>query len=188
VSRASPATAPRFESELAGPVGRHLESLGFQVWVDPDGTDYFDVVARRGEELGLVELKLSDWRELLAQAVDRRGYGDWVAVAMPRSGPAERLVARASVGNARRIGVWVVEGESVRVLRPAERWPTNTRELFRGQREALERLLEVRSTVPEDAPGMLTAFPPRTVRRPGGRSARNWRLEEFPPAESGDPP
>lgn len=173
------APPPRRESELAGPIRRYLEAQGYTVWVDPDGTDYFDVAARRGEEVGLVELKLSDWRTLLAQAVDRRGYADWVAVALPRRPAAERLLARAALGHAQRIGVWTVVGESVTVLRSARPWAPSTRELFELQRRSLRALLDLRAggLVPEGVE--LSAFPARAVRRPGGRSAREWRLEEF---------
>ncbi|HEV2315990.1 MAG TPA: hypothetical protein VGV89_00210 [Thermoplasmata archaeon] len=171
---------PRRESDLAPAVRAHLESQGFRVWVDPDGADFFDVVARRGEEVGLVELKLADWKTLLRQAVVRRTYGDWVAVALSRRSLAVKLLERAGTPNTRPIGIWSVEGPAPEVLRAAEPWPESTRSLFVEHRDALRLLLDTLEAggVPEGA--RWTGFAARSGRGAGTRSSREWRLDEFP--------
>jgi hypothetical protein len=185
VTAAGPRRAPplpRREAELAPPVRRHLERLGYAVWVDPDGSGFFDIAARRGEEILLVELKRTDWRELLRQAVARRGYADRVAVALPRRSLAERLLARSGAGTARCVGVFVVDvrGGEIVELRPAEPWPESTRALFARGRQELGALLDGLASggLP---PGVgWGGFPQRPAHRPGGRAAREWRLDEFP--------
>lgn len=116
---------PRWERELAPPVSTHLESEGYRVWVDPDGTDYFDIIARRGPTIGLVELKLDDGRTVLRQALRRRGWADWVAVAVPDERLARRIAERPVAERGHRVGVWWVEPDRVQILRPgpADRRP-----------------------------------------------------------------
>ncbi|MHB8352056.1 MAG: hypothetical protein ACYDFT_05115 [Thermoplasmata archaeon] len=173
--------SPLRESDLAPPVAAFLGRAGYEVLVDPDGTGYFDVAARRGSEIGLVELKLEDWRTLLRQAVARRGYADWVAVALPRRSTAERLAARAAAAPARSIGVYHVAGDSVEVLRPPVPWPEATRRLFGEQRASLRALFEgARAGLPEGT--RWTGFPSRSGRYRGARATTEWRLEEFAPA------
>ncbi|MCI4355433.1 MAG: hypothetical protein L3K06_08740, partial [Thermoplasmata archaeon] len=101
------------ESELRAPVVAHLTAEGFRTWVAPDGRDYFDIVALRGEEIGLVELKVSAARQVFGQALRRRAWADWVAVAIPGRKAAERLLARPGAERAGRIGVWLVEPTGV---------------------------------------------------------------------------
>jgi hypothetical protein len=170
---------PGREAELAGPVRAYLEAQGYAVHVNPDGRDYFDVVARRGSTIGLVELKRTDWKHLLVQAVSRRSYGDWVAVVLPRRAAAERLLARAEAEVARPIGVWTVGAGGVDVLRAAEPWPAATRALFPEHRAALEELLSWREAggLPEGA--TWGGFVGRSARGGGGRPTREWRLDEF---------
>ncbi len=169
---------PPSEAALAGPVAAHLARSGYAVWVDPDGTGYFDIVAERDHEIGLVELKLRDWRTLVRQAVARRGYGDWIAVALPHRGAAERFAARTRAPPAGGIGVLLVDGEAVEELRPPVRWPESTRARFPGHRASLEALLEAaRSGVPEGT--RWTGFPARSGRHRGARATTEWRLEEF---------
>src|SRR5580700_8943723 len=104
------------ETELVEPVRRYLEALGYRVFVNPDGADYFDVVVRRGTEVGLVELKVADWPKVLAQALRRRGWGDWVAVVLPRRSLAQRVVGRPTAPRGGRVGVWYLSAGSVEVL------------------------------------------------------------------------
>ncbi|MGI0054062.1 MAG: hypothetical protein ACREC5_04535 [Thermoplasmata archaeon] len=179
------APAPRWEIDLAAPVAERLRGDGYEVFVDPDGTGYFDIAARRGEEIGLVELKLSAWRTLLRQAVARRAYGDWVAAALPRDRLTERIAKSSEAGPGRSIGVWLVAGGRVEVIRPARPWPAETRASFRPCREALRELLDQRSAglLPEGT--SWTGFPARSGRARGSRASTEWRIEEFGAAGPG---
>jgi hypothetical protein len=178
---------PAREADLAPIVQARLEAEGFTVRVNPDGSDYFDLVGRRGDEIGLVELKKTDWQHLLAQAVARRAYGDWVVAALARRTAAEKLVEHASSEPARAVGVWsVVEGR-IEVLRPARPWSDRTKERFRDQRAALRGLLDALDAglVPEGA--SWGGFPWRTAWEAGGRHAREWRLDEYDTADDDRP-
>ncbi len=168
------------ESDLAPPVEAHLVRQGYRVWVAPDGADYFDIVARRGSEIGLVELKLADWRKVFAQAVRRRAWADWVAVALPRGSLAERLLDRPEAPRAERVGVWVVEAGAVRELRPARPLvgPGEADPFAESRARFLARLDELESgAIPAGARWLVPGRP-----RVGGarRTTRDWRLEEFP--------
>jgi len=180
----SPAHArPRSEHELAGPVRTFLERDGYRVWVDPDGTDYYDVVARRGREVGLIELKLADGRTVLRQALRRRGWADWVAVAVPTERLGRRILERPVAERGRRVGVWAVVDGEVHVLRAAEPIvPKGEADPFEPLKlELHERLDQVeRGELPEGIAWHLLAQSYRSL--PGARSTRDWRLEEF-----GDP-
>ncbi len=48
----------RREVDLVPPVRAFLEARGYRVQDDPDRTGFFDIAAVRGDEIGLVELKL----------------------------------------------------------------------------------------------------------------------------------
>ncbi len=169
------------EKDLAPPVRGFLEGQGYRVWVDPDGSDFLDMVARRGTEIGLIELKLADWRKLLAQAIRRRGWADWVAVALPRESLARRLLAAPQAVRAQRVGVWAVVDGTVRVLRPAEPlWGAGETHPFPELRERLATLTDLlgEGALPE---GVRWNLPGSRGRLPGGRRAtRDWRMEEFP--------
>ena len=169
------------EEELVRAVARTLEARGYRVRIDPDGTDYFDLVARKGEEVGLIEVKVARPREVWAQAVRRRGWGDWNAVVLARTGSAERLAARTASSRASAIGVWSIDQGEVRVHRPARPWVApgapdpyaDLRERFRHILDALDA-----GTLPADArwEGV-----PRAVRRASrGRGFSEWRLDEVP--------
>jgi hypothetical protein len=169
------------ERELADPVRRHLESRGYHVWVDPDGSDFLDVVARKGEEVALVELKVADWRRVLAQAIRRRGWADWVAVVLPRRSIAERLLAAPQAARAQRVGVWAVSQGEVDVVRDAKRlWEPGEVHPFP---ELRERILVLTDGLLDGtlSAGVRWNLPGSRGRLPGGRRAtRDWRLEEFP--------
>ena len=174
------------ERELVPPVRAYLEGLGYRVYVDPDGADYFDVVARRGEEVGLVELKVADWKKVVHQALRRRGWGDWVAVVVPRRSLAEKIVARPSALRGTRVGVWYRDGDSVSVLRAAAPFvaPGEIDPFPEPKHWLLERLAIADGL----APGTVVTWGvPDAGRVAGrGRSSRDWRLEEFPEPEPGD--
>jgi hypothetical protein len=178
------------ESTLAPPVQRFLAAQGYTVLIDPDGKDYFDVVALRGEEVGLVELKIADWKTLKVQAAVRRTYSDWVATALPRRSLAEKLLARMEGPLLRPVGVWVVEADHVTELRKAEPWPEETRALFPEHRAALREMLRAHAAG-ELPPGTTwSGFAGRSARAAGGRHVREWRLDEFdvPEARADDGP
>jgi hypothetical protein len=169
------------ERALADPVRRHLEADGFRVWVDPDGSDFLDVVARRDEEVGLVELKVADWKTVLVQALRRRAWGDWVAVALPRRSLAEKVLARSAAGRPSRVGVWVVAGESVEVVRPARRlYDPGEPDPFESPRARLRLFLDALEGggLPEGFEWGLAAHAAQATHR--RRPALDWTLEEFP--------
>ncbi len=68
------------ESELYPPLRAYLEAQGYRVHSEVRGCD---LVARRGEELIVVELKSSFSLALLAQAAERKELTDSVYVAVP---------------------------------------------------------------------------------------------------------
>ena len=169
------------ESELRAPVRAHLEAQGYRTWIAPDGRDYFDVVALRGEEIGLVELKVSAARQVFGQALRRRAWADWVAVAIPGHKAAGKLVDRLGSDKAERVGVWVVEAGGVTELRPAQRMyavgEAMPFEEARAQFREVLRLLES-GELPDGIDWGIFGAP----RLPGAhrRSTKDWRLEEFP--------
>ncbi len=170
----------RREADLAPAVEHHLASMGYTVWVDPDGTDYFDVVARKGTTIALVELKVADGRTVLRQAIRRRGWADWVAVAVPTEGLAHRIAERPVAERGRRVGVWWVDGEEVRVVRAAEPivTPGSTDPFLRLKQEMGERLdLVAAGALPLKVAWRMPLASRRSL--PGGRSTRDWRIEEF---------
>jgi hypothetical protein len=185
VTKAVRRTAPhRSERDLVRAVAHHLEGAGYRVLIDPDGTDYFDLVARRGNEVGLVEAKVVGSRAVLAQALKRRGWGDWTAVALGSAVAAERLARRTSATRAEPVGVWSVSGSGVRVHRPARAWadPEGS-DPFRTLRDRFRRLLDA-IDAGELPRSVRWDGVPRAVRRAsGGRGFSEWRLDEPLPDE-----
>jgi hypothetical protein len=175
-----PADRPRTEAELVRRTARHLETLGYRVYVDPDGTNYFDLVARRGPEVGLVEAKLNRPRDLLVQALRRRAWGDWVAGVLPSRRAAERLIASTGGRRAEPVGVWVFEQGAVSVVRAARPFalPATGIDPFASHRERFRRVLEQidRGELPV---GVRWAGLGGELRRAsGGRRFSEWRLDE----------
>ncbi len=163
---------------------RHLEARGYRVRVNPDGTDYFDLVARRANEVGLVEAKVGDARAVLAQALRRRGWGDWSAVVLASTRAAERLAARTRGTRSEPVGVWSAREGSVTVHREAKAWVRPDQpDPYRALRERFRRVLDALDSggIP---PGARWDGVGSAVRRAsGGRGFAEWRLDE--PA---DPP
>jgi hypothetical protein len=178
----NPRARPRpSEASLGPPVERYLSGLGYRVWIDPDGSGFLDMVAMKDEEVGLVELKVSDWKTVLVQAVRRRAWGDWVAVALPRWSLAQKVIERRSAGRAARVGVWWIDDGELRVLRPArvlyDPGEPDPFSVPRGHfRELLQHLAAGRIE-----PGYgwdLAVHAARATHR--RRPALEWTLEEFP--------
>ena len=168
------------ESEIVAAARRHLEADGFRVWVNPDGRDYFDLVARRGSEVGLVEAKVAGSAQVLAQALRRRAWGDWVAVVLASERAAWRLADRTARSRAAPVGVWWARrGTGVTVVRPARPWPApGDADPFAPLRARFARLLDAleRGEIPDAVTwdGVV-----REVRRAsGGRGFQEWRLDE----------
>jgi hypothetical protein len=175
----SPARPRPSERAVVEATAHYLEDQGYRTRIDPDGTNYFDLVARRGDEVGLVEAKVSDARAVFTQALVRRAWGDWVAVVIASRRSATALHERSRGTRADPVGVWWCEGGTVGVVRAARRWTVPggddpyapLRARFRGVLEALDR-----GDVPE---GLTWSGVPGTVRRAsGGRKFREWRLDE----------
>ncbi len=180
-----PSPGRRPERELVAVVARHLSDRGFRVHVDPDGTDYFDLVARKGPEIGLVEVKVRDAWGVLAQALCRRGWADWCAVALGSERSAERLARRTARTRAARVGIWSVSRDGVRVHRAATPWGgTGASDPFVALRERFREWLDQVDGLGEGASIRWDGIPGAVRRASGGRSFGEWRLDEGAP---GDP-
>jgi hypothetical protein len=167
------------ERSVVEATARYLERQGYRTRIDPDGTDYFDLVARRGDEVGLIEAKVANSRAVFTQALVRRVWGDWVAVVLASRRSAIALGERSRGTRAEPVGIWWCEGDEVGVVRAARSWASPDgddpyaplRARFRGVLDALDR-----GDVPE---GLSWSGVPGTVRRvSGGRGFREWRLDE----------
>jgi len=180
-SAARPARPRRPERELLEAVAGALQSRGYRTYLDPDGTDYFDLAVRAGDEVGLVEGKRSDVRAVLAQALRRRPWADWVAVALGSERAAARAVERTKERRSAGVGVWVASPGAVRELRPAiSTHPPGGSDPFAATRERFrQHLVDLDLGVrPAGVPwsGVLSA-----VRRASeGRGFAEWRLDEIP--------
>lgn len=97
------ATARPRETDLSGPIKAYLQARGYDVKGEVGAAD---IVARRGDDLLVVELKTGFSLALLHQAVDRLALTDLVYVAVPAGGRAKALAANVRL--ARRIGVGVM--------------------------------------------------------------------------------
>jgi hypothetical protein len=166
------------EQELAAPVQRFLAAKGYRSYRDPDGRDYLDLVVRRGEELGLVELKLSAAGAVVVQALRRRGWADWVAVALDGRRAAERALSLAGGPRSERVGVMGVVGEEVEELRAAlPMYGPGETNPFPELRERLRLLLDAvddGSLPPGVSWGALW-----TPQSGGRRAGREWTIEEL---------
>ena len=172
-------TPRRTERELVAAAARHFEARGFTVWVDPDGRDYFDLVARRGDEVGLVEAKVSGGREVLQQALRRRAWGDWVAVVLGSERAARSLATRTEATRAAPIGVGFVHAGVFVELRAPRRWAIEGGvDPFAEVRARFRRVLDLLESG-EIPAGTRWDGVVREVRRAsGGRGFAEWRLDE----------
>ncbi|MFS8640583.1 MAG: DUF2161 family putative PD-(D/E)XK-type phosphodiesterase [Symbiobacteriaceae bacterium] len=118
--------AERAERDLYPPVKALLEGLGFTVRGEVNGCD---LVAVRGDELVIVELKRSVNLDLLLQAVDRLQLTDrvYVAVEAPRRSRQGRRWSQVQ-GLCRRLGLGLIAvhftgaGPAAAVLFDPEPW------------------------------------------------------------------
>ena len=168
------------EAELRPPVLAHLERQGYRAWAAPDGHDYFDIAAVRGDEVGLVELKIADAKAVFGQALRRRAWADWVAVALPGLRSARRLAAIRTPERADRVGVWLVRSDRVEELRPARPlYGPGEPDPFAPSRGRLRTLLQAieRGEVSEEFGWGFVGSPPIADGR--RRSTATWRLDEF---------
>ncbi len=161
---------------MIAPMRAYWETQGFRVYADPDGSDYFDLIVRRGDELGMIELKRAEARQVFEQALRRRFWGDWVGVGVGSRSAAERLAAGRAGRLSTVVGVWWVHGESVQTVRAPLPFPSRSEP--REERARLTAWLDSidRGEAPSDVrlEGLGSA-----IRRLGhGRAYREWTLEE----------
>ncbi|HXW66925.1 MAG TPA: hypothetical protein VEL82_03485 [Thermoplasmata archaeon] len=169
----------RAEASLVDAARRHLEQEGFRVWVDPDGRDYFDLVARRADEVGLVEAKVADGRAVLAQALRRRAWGDWVAVVVASERTARALEALTRDGRAAPVGLWWTEGDALRILRAPRAWARpGEPDPFVELRARFRRVLDALESGALPSPVRWDGVVGEVRRASGGRGFREWRLDE----------
>lgn len=91
------------ESDLYPPIKNHLQQLGFEVKGEIKNCD---IVARKGDDLVIIELKLTLNITLLLQAVDRFSVADNVYIAIPKqcalykkqSKQVKKLIKRLGIG------------------------------------------------------------------------------------------
>jgi len=132
MTRTRDPSRPRSEAGLVAATARHLEERGYRVYVDPDGSNYFDLACRRDDDVGLVEAKLGNPTQLLNQALRRRAWAGWVAVVVPSPRTAATIV-RASAGRrAEPVGVWCLARGAVSVVRPARSFDRRRRPVRRA--------------------------------------------------------
>lgn len=94
------------ETDLYPPIKRFLEGQGFEVKGEVGPAD---VVAQRGGDLVVVELKTGFSLTLLHQGVARQALTDLVYVAVPRqAGRRGWKALQANIGLARRLGLGVL--------------------------------------------------------------------------------
>jgi len=171
---------PRSERDVLEAVAGALRARGYRTYLDPDGSDYFDLAARRDQEVGLVEGKLGTAGTVLAQALRRRPWADWVAVALGSGRSARRLVERTAGHRASLVGVWSVEQGRPRELRAAgATHPEGAADPFAASRDLFrQHLVDLDRGVL--ARGVRWSSVPSAVRRASaGRGFAEWRLDEI---------
>jgi hypothetical protein len=177
--RSTPGRRPS-ERELLEAVAAEFRDRGYRTYLDPDGTDYFDLAVRRNDEVGLIEGKVGSPSAVLGQALRRRPWADWVAVVLGSERSGSRLAARTSGRRASVVGIWSYEGGLLRELRAPARGHAEPPDPFGATRARFrQHLLDLdRGTLP---PGVRWSSVASEVRRAsGGRGFSEWRLDELP--------
>jgi hypothetical protein len=167
------------ERELLEAVAREYAERGYRTYVDPDGSDYFDLAVRREEEVGLIEGKLAGASEVLGQALRRRPWADWVAVVLASERSAQRLIARTTAHRASVVGVWACSDGRARELRPPTSCRADPEDPFEEHRRRFrQHLLDLdRGVLPA---GVRWSSVVGEVRRASaGRGFSEWRLDEL---------
>jgi hypothetical protein len=167
------------ESAVVEVARRHLEEEGYRVWVNPDGQDYFDLVARRGDEVGLVEAKVVGARAVITQALRRRAWGSWGAVVVGSRKSAQNLARRTAGTRAEPVGIWCAEGGSIGVVRPSRPWVAEGAEdPYADLRLRFRKILDALES--GELPGSVAwdGVVGQVWRASGGRGFREWRLDE----------
>ena len=169
------------ERELLETVAGELRRRGYRTYLDPDGTDYFDLAARRGDEVGLIEGKAGSGAEVLGQALRRRPWADWVAVAVASARVADRLVARTSGRRASLVGVWWSAQGVAREVRPATPSPVPDESPFSELRLRLRQRLVALDDGALPAGVRWSGVVAEVRRASRGRGFSEWRLDEPDP-------
>ncbi len=182
------ALGSRPEARLGRVVAGWLEAQGYRVVVNPDATDYFDLVAIRTGEVGLVELKASADRRVRAQAWERRAWARWLAVATSSPRAAAAIARPRGAGPADRLGVWLVRDGTVTVVRaPTPLVRPGEADPFRALRERFARRIDEWLRTPSARAVRWTGLG-RSIRRAShGRRFSEWRLEEFDERPASEP-
>jgi hypothetical protein len=93
------------ESDLYQPIKIHLQALGFEVKGEIKDCD---IVAKRGEQTIIIELKLSLNITLLLQAVDRFSVADIVYIAVPKQCTIYKKQAKQVKKLIKRLGIGLI--------------------------------------------------------------------------------
>lgn len=175
MSAAGPRSRPS-ERELLATVARRFGELGYRCHRDPDGTDYFDLAVRRGAEVGLVEGKVGRPSAVLAQALRRRAWGDWVAVAVDSPRAAERLAGATEGRRAEAVGIYAVAGDRLQEVRRPRPAPPD--DPFAPCRDRFRRLLDDLEAGARPVGVRWSDVLAEVRRASGGRRFAEWRLDE----------
>jgi hypothetical protein len=120
------------ETDLYPPLAAFLEKRGYTIHAEVQGVD---IAARKGDELLLVEMKLSFNLDVVLQAVKRQGAADKMYTAVPITGwrryPPRWVSIKELLGRLG-IGVFFVRFSSSRPPRVEEVLPADN-ERFRGR-------------------------------------------------------
>lgn len=111
---------PALERELAAPVGRHFEALGYEAFYEVAFNGRIaDVIAVKGEEVVAVELKLRDHRTALRQAMAYQVGCHRSFVGVPLETALQVLRRERHAFTSSGTGLLAVAGAEVRELLPA---------------------------------------------------------------------
>lgn len=104
-------------------VRRYLRALGYYVLFDSDlgGGSYFDCIAIGENDIGAIELKLSDWKKVVAQARRRLHNVNWAVILMPSLKALEKIQENIKTPSCYpEIGLWHFDKDRIMVVREHE--------------------------------------------------------------------